>query len=796
MGSKKQCSTVGHRYYVGLHLIFCHAVDEVLEIVVGDKSAWSGSVTANTSFEINQPQLFGGEDREGGIEGQIDLEFGLPAQGRNSYLQNILGALVPAYRGLFGLVARAPYIAANSPYIKPWSVRARRTATGWQPGLANVEGGMNGAHIIRECLTNTTYGGLGYPEADLDEQSFLNCANVLDGEGFGLNLLWSRDVSIEDFIGNILQHIDGAGFLSHITGLYTLKLIRNDYDIGALTVVNESNIIELEDFAASSVLEGTNQVIVTYEDTEGRETSVTVQDPAGIERMNGEVVPATYQFAGINNQDLAIKVASRELLQLCSPMASCTLKANRTTSHLQPGDPFNFSWDPLGIVDMVMRVREVEVGLHADGAMRIRAVRDVFSADSVSLTQPSSTQWTSPISAPANSSYRRVEELLWWDFVKVFGSSEAVLAELTDQTSFATSFCSRPSSDSIDFEMWDRPAGGSDFTRRDQESFPEITATMEAMIPEVTSVVEISTIPDKYLVNVGDYAYVGTELCAILVIDGTSLTLARGILDTVPVSHAAGTIIYFPSALYCLSEEEYAAGETVEIRMLPSTSAGRLALSSATTNSLLFTGRMMRPYPPGNVKINTLRWPTSLPKSVVAVTFQDAGDTVTKTAHGLNNGEIITFPTIVTTTGITVDTNYYVVGKTDNTFQVSDTLGGVAKALTTNGTGTLSHIPPTTITWAHRSRLLQTVAFNQQDEEDIGPEAGVTYTIRIYGQSGTLRRTVTGLTDPTYTYLLATERTDSSFTAPQLNTSLRIELEAVRGSLTSREKWNLTVTRS
>lgn len=72
-----------------------------------------------------------------------------------------------------------------------------------------------------------------------------------------------------------------------------------------------------------------------------------------------------------------------------------------------------------------------------------------------------------------------------------------------------------------------------------------------------------------------------------------------------------------------------------------------------------------------------------------AVTMQDAGDTVTRTGHGLANGTRVSFATIVSTTGISINTIYYVVNATVNTFQVSLTNGGAALPLTTNGTGTL-----------------------------------------------------------------------------------------------------------
>ena len=72
-----------------------------------------------------------------------------------------------------------------------------------------------------------------------------------------------------------------------------------------------------------------------------------------------------------------------------------------------------------------------------------------------------------------------------------------------------------------------------------------------------------------------------------------------------------------------------------------------------------------------------------------SVTFQDAGDTVTLTAHGYVNGDTVSFSVITTTTGIVINTVYFVVGATANTFQVSLTSGGAAIALTTNGTGTV-----------------------------------------------------------------------------------------------------------
>jgi len=77
--------------------------------------------------------------------------------------------------------------------------------------------------------------------------------------------------------------------------------------------------------------------------------------------------------------------------------------------------------------------------------------------------------------------------------------------------------------------------------------------------------------------------------------------------------------------------------------------------------------------------------------SPVAVTLQDAGDTVTLISHGLQNGDEISFATRVTTTGFALNTIYYIINSTLDTFQISATLGGTALPLTSNGSGTIRH---------------------------------------------------------------------------------------------------------
>jgi hypothetical protein len=98
------------------------------------------------------------------------------------------------------------------------------------------------------------------------------------------------------------------------------------------------------------------------------------------------------------------------------------------------------------------------------------------------------------------------------------------------------------------------------------------------------------------------------------------------------------------------------------------------------------------------------------------------------------------------------------------------------------------------ISWAHRDRLSQTVSLVSQTNGNIGPEAGVTYTLRIYGEAGSLRRTYSGLTGTSQTYTQADDTADSGLGRP--NAALRIELESNRSGVISLQKHSIAFERA
>jgi hypothetical protein len=76
----------------------------------------------------------------------------------------------------------------------------------------------------------------------------------------------------------------------------------------------------------------------------------------------------------------------------------------------------------------------------------------------------------------------------------------------------------------------------------------------------------------------------------------------------------------------------------------------------------------------------------------VSVASDVSADTLTLNSHGLPNGTRVSFSALSTTTGVSINTIYYVVNSNTNDFQISLTEGGGAIDLTgTNATMTLRY---------------------------------------------------------------------------------------------------------
>jgi hypothetical protein len=603
--------TVGYNYYLGMHMVLCHGpVDKVTRIEVDGKTAWSGNATGGPIF-INAPDLFGGEESEGGIAGTVNIDMGGPSQGRNTYLMNKLGGDIPAYRGVLGAVLRQVYVGL-SPYLKRWAFWASRIhvrqdgIAQWYDEKAEVNGDMNPAHIIRECLTDPDWG-MGYPEADVDDTSFQAAADQMHSEGMGMSLLWDRSITLEEFIQIVLKHIDGSIYVDRSTGKFVLKLARGDYDVDNLLVLDESSVNRITDFKRNTIGELVNSVTVVYWDAStGKNGSITVQDIA-LAAQQQTTIGTTKQFPGFTNGGIATRVASRSLKALSAPLASGTIYANRKAASLNVGDVFVLSWPRYGVSQLVMRVANVEMGALGSNIIKIQAVEDVFALSSAIYAPPPPSEWSDPNTPPAPCPYHCAIEAPFWELVQRLGETAA--RNLPTTSGFAVATGVRPSSDARNAMLytdvtgvWEE-AGTVDFCP---------TAILTAAVSSNDTVFPIGTGVDLDVVRVGTYALIDDEMVSIKSVTDTALTVGRGVLDTTAKPHAIGGRLFFAEAFFESDTVEYATGETADIRLLPSTGLGTLALASAPTQSVSIVARQYKPYPPGKFRINSQAYPDAI----------------------------------------------------------------------------------------------------------------------------------------------------------------------------------------
>lgn len=618
----------GFKYYMGLHFGLSHGpLDAMLEIRAGDRTAWVGAQTVSGQILIASPDIFGGDQKEGGIYGFADVMMGESTQLANAYLTSKQGPPQPSYRGLATLVYKSGEVGANNPYPKPWTFRVRRNVAGWQGGVAwnssqaaitlsSGVKGQNPAHIIYEALTNSDWG-MGYPTATIDNASFLAAAAQLYTEGFGLCVLWNRENSIEQFVQDVINNVCGAVISDPTTGLFVLKLMRGGYDPSLLPVFTEDNVIEILSYDAPSLIGSINEMVVTYIDPTigsknyGGQQCVAVQALGSIQAQ-GAVVSQKRDYPHIATADLALRVAQRDLAALSTGLKRIQLKLDRTAWQLIPTGLFVLNFPPLGIASMIFRIGEINYGTLTDSAITITAVQDVFSLPASSYVAVPVTGWVPPNGNPTAATLYMALDLSYRD--ALHDLAPATFAALAAGQGYTSLAIARPTGLSFNYQVWSVVSPGSVYVRHGVGNFTP-TAIIQASIGPFDTALTLLTGIDLANVVLGTAAIItdGTnfEVVKVVAIDPVLLTatITRGCLDTVCYAFSAGARIWFLDGVFGGGDGvEYVSGETVDTRPLTATSRGVLDITLAPTVICPIFGRQWLPYPPAYLTVNGTRW--------------------------------------------------------------------------------------------------------------------------------------------------------------------------------------------
>lgn len=413
--------------------------------------------------------------------------------------------------------------------------------------------------------------------------------------------------------------------------------------------------------------------------------SVTLQDVALVQTQGG-TVGATVEYPGFSNRRNAERAAQRDLRALATPLLSCTVYCGQEAADLDIGDTFKLEWPDYHEGAIIMRVTGMAFGDGRTDRIRIDCVEDVFGQpEAAILSDGRGSLWTNPTAPPDNievipadselvaATTQIAEELPYRLLVNEVGPRQidVYMAETPDVGILATSG-KRPLSGLQDGVYYGNAINalihvdaGSGYEQNGAAGFSPF-ARLVNDIEFLTTDLLVNEAQDLSAVEIGSFAQIDDELVRVDAIETTSegvvVTVGRGILDTVPAPHLAGTSILFWQQFAGTNATEYEATESINVKLQPRNNSGAAPLASAIAMPLTFDSRAIRPYPPGNVKINGVAYPvTDLGGAPLVVTWSHR-DRLQQTGATFED-------TTATNIGPEAGTTY--------TVRLEDSLGGV-----------------------------------------------------------------------------------------------------------------------
>lgn len=656
--SAKGNPTTGYKYSMDILMGLCRGpIDSILEICVGgmERNLYWGDfdigdvhhlflgnqtnrfdtphLASNTNNHIafNAPDLFGGDTSEGGIVGDFYLFGGMDDQELDDSFTSEVSPNSSQWRGTANCFYRGT-VSSNNPYPKPWMFRVQRVLYGWmndtvwypEKAVVFMEGwdwnkdpnddlyntwfqaqvkGMNGAHVIYECATNADWGR-GLDPSLIDDASFRTAADTLFGETFGVCFLYDRKSALQSFVSEVINTIGGALYFSRVTGLLTLKLFRQDYDLsGVPTFDYNSGILSITNDQQNTRDTSFNEMVVQFQSPlMNDQRQVRVADLGSI-AATGRRLPTTKSYRGIAVESLAARVGLRDLQAQAAGIRRMTITFDRRGWKIEPGSVFAIRVPDRNIDFMIMRAAKVTVGPVTAGTVQVDCVQDVFGLPDTAYVTYAPPVWGPPNLKPLPMIVRAVGELTYVGLVRLLGPANAAMVD--ENSAYIATLGVRPTSTSLRYRIDLSADGGTTYALTGRGDFTPNGLTTSALGPGDLSVILGNTI-DTQKVAAGMALQIENEICRVDAWDpatGTA-TIARGCVDTLPASHAEGVYGFVTTLWTGTDSVEYASGETLSIKLLTQTSSGVLAEAAAPTDVITTVGRQGRPYPPGAFQIN------------------------------------------------------------------------------------------------------------------------------------------------------------------------------------------------
>jgi len=381
MGSKKQPKQpVGQAVFATFALAVASKIDEFQELWIGDNKISTFNTESNIS-KMNTGIKSTQYPSNAGLS-KIISYFG-DNKFYNAYMAAKTGFKLK-YKKVAYLFFEDAFMGDNVNSIPNYKIKVKRTnILGWYKNgelLDDINGEANPAVVLYHMLTE-----LGKIEESLiDKNSFIDIAIKLKNEGFGLSFSITSSDTMKKWIEEILRHIDGSLYFDTLIGKYTLRIIRYDYNINELILLDDSNTKDVKMKKPDWNTLATNLTLEYTSNDNFKKTSINKENLT-VKKLSNKENNQIVTMMAITNQELAKTVLNRELKKYSYPLFNVTMKIPNNL-HFKPLDVIKFSNKVLGIENMVLRIMEIGADDFEKNYYEIKCVEDIFNAGDFDLT--------------------------------------------------------------------------------------------------------------------------------------------------------------------------------------------------------------------------------------------------------------------------------------------------------------------------------------------------------------------------------------------------------------------------
>lgn len=250
----------GHKYYMSWVQLLCTGpVDTLYSILEdNDKVVWGGTLSRPAS----------GKETITTSNGTVHFYFGTATQETDSVLTEIIGdaTLTPAYRGMcyavFDDYCIGNYNRCPSVKFVLRKVPDIAAITAVNPGVTLHTIGSfdyNPIYALYYILNTLT----GLPAEWLNTTAFASVAQTVSTEAHGISICFDQYQTASDYLENICAHLNML-LPYGVDGKFSPKLIRNDYVVANLPLIDENVIMDEPSFTRKSWIDTYNEIKVGY----------------------------------------------------------------------------------------------------------------------------------------------------------------------------------------------------------------------------------------------------------------------------------------------------------------------------------------------------------------------------------------------------------------------------------------------------------------------------------------------------------------------------------------------------